>query len=215
MNVAQVSVTPRLRFASGWIAAGILGYAAGFALWLSVFPALRPVLGRLLGGSVSVAVFGATVGLCVGLAQVLLARRLAPARLWIPATVLGLTVGFVLAAWSGLLLSEAFGGSGVGVYLSDAVEDLTFGLLLGLCVGIARAFVLRQGQRAAPARRWIVASAVGLMIGYAASLGILELLPALPSTLIGAVFGACVGGIAALIEWLIVGRLVARTRAVA
>jgi hypothetical protein len=193
----------------------VLGYAAGFALWLSVFPALRPVLGRLLGGSVSVAAFGATVGLCVGVAQVLLVRWLAPARLWIPATILGLATGFVLAAWSGLLLSEAFGGSGVGVYLSDAVEDLTFGLLLGLCVGVARAFALRQSQGTALARRWIIASAVGLMVGYAASLGILELLPALPSTLIGAVFGACVGGIAALLEWLIVGRLVARTGAAA
>jgi hypothetical protein len=191
-----------------WIAANAVGYAAGIAVWQSIFPALRPVLGRPLGGSLTVALFGAVVGVCAGLAQaIVLGRRIVHAGAWILATVAGFAVGLVAAAWAGYLLSLAFAAAGTIVSVSDGTEVLAFGLLVGAGVGPARWLTLRQ--QGAPAGLWLAASAVGLMIGYAAAYGIFQLTPPMDEPLLGAVFGACAGAITAFVELLFLGRRMA------
>jgi hypothetical protein len=195
----------RLAFWLAWIAANVAGYAAGMAIWESVFPALQSVLVRPLGGSLNAAAFGVVLGACAGLAQVIALRQpLARSGAWVAATASGCALGLVAGAWAGYLLSLAFAAAGAVVYVSDGTEVLTFGLLLGAGVGASRWLVLwRQGK---PAGRWLVASAVGLMIGYAAAIGIFELTPPMDEPLLGATFGGCAGAIAALVELLVLGR---------
>ncbi len=195
----------------GWIVANAAGYAAGFAAWEALFPTLRVALSRPLGGSLNAAAFGIALGACAGLVQAIaLRQRIALAGAWVLATASGGAVGLVAAAWAGYLLSLAFAAAGAIVYVSDGTEVLTFGLLLGAGVGAGRWLALwRQGE---PAGRWLVASAVGLAIGYAATIGIFELTPPMDEPFLGAAFGACAGALAALVEMLFLVRGPLRAR---
>ena len=188
----------------GWIVANAAGYAAGFAAWEALFPAVRSMLSRPLGGSLNAAAFGIALGACAGLAQAIaLRQRIALAGAWALATAAGCAMGLVAAAWAGYLLSLAFAAAGAIVYVSDGTEVLTFGLLLGAGVGAGRWLVLRR--RGKPVGWWLVASAVGLAIGYAATIGIFELTPPMDEPFLGAAFGACAGALAALVELLFLG----------
>jgi hypothetical protein len=188
-----------------WFVANAAGYAAGFAAWEALFPAVRSMLSRPLGGSLNAAAFGITLGACAGLAQAIaLRQRIALAGAWVLATAAGGAVGLVAAAWVGYLLSLAFAAAGAVVSVSDGTEVLTFGLLLGAGVGAGRWLIVRRQRKADG--RWLVASAVGLAIGYATAIGIFELTPPMDEPFLGAAFGACAGAIAALVELLFLGR---------
>lgn len=191
----------------GWMIANVAGYALGFALWQAFFPAIRPTLSASLGEILLVAGFGATVGVCAGLAQAVARRQeigqIGRAGVWALAVTLGTAVGFTCAAtvseWLNAVLDPR-----VNLSLTDAALVLSFGGILGLTIGVARWLALIvEGIRAA---RWILASAIGLLIGYQLAIGMLQLLPELDQPLVGLVFGACVGASAALLEWLIMRR---------
>lgn len=197
----------RLRPGLAWIPANAAGFAVGITAWEVVFPALRPLVSRLLGGWLGIAAFGATLGICAGVAQWLVLFCHHPrvwAWAWAWAALVGYAIGFVAGAWASDALTHAFYG-GVSDYLSDAVEDLTFGILLGLAVGLGRWLILR---RAAPsgAMWWIAASAAALAVGYSSTLGIAQLLPPYQEPLFGAIFGLFAGAITGFVEWLMLGR---------
>lgn len=192
-----------------WIPANAAGFAVGFTAWEAIFPALRPVVSRPLGGFLNIAFLGAALGICAGLAQWggLWLHHARAGAWWCAAAVVSYALGFVAGAWASDALTRAFGG-GVSVYLSDAVEDLTFGILLGLAVGLGRGLVLRRAAPSGAAWWWIVASAAALAVGYASTLGITQVLPPYPEPLLGAIFGLFAGAITGLVEWLIMGRRV-------
>lgn len=192
----------RLQPGLAWIAANAAGFALGIGVWEVLLPVLRPVVSLPFGGILSIAAFGATLGLCAGLAQWLaLLRHHTWVRAWIAVAVAGYAVGFVAGAWASDAITRAFAG-GISVYQSDAVEDLTFGALLGLAVGLGRWLVLRRALQSGAAR-WMLASVVALAVGYSAALGIVLLLPPYPEPLQGAIFGLFTGAITGLVEWLI------------
>jgi hypothetical protein len=188
----------------GWLAwgvANVAGYALGFALWQAIFPALRPALSATPGGFLLVAGFGATVGVCAGLAQAVARReQIARASAWVLAVMLGTAAGFTVAAKASESLNAVLEPR-LDLSLTDAALVLWFGGIVGITIGVARWLaLLAQGIRAA---RWILASAVGLLIGYPLAIGMLQLLPELDQPLVGLVFGVCMGAAAALLEWLI------------
>lgn len=187
-----------------WIIANAAGYAIGIALWQLAYPALRPMLSAAPGGIVLIAGFGATLGFCAGLAQALILwHDVARAGVWILATTLGGAVGFAIGA----RVSEMVNGAlepRVGIPLTDAVLLLTFGAIVGACFGAAQWLLLRA--RGVRVSRWMLASTVGLMIGYPLAVGVLEILPELDQPWVGAAFGVCAGATTALIESLIARR---------
>lgn len=185
-----------------WIIASTIGFAFGFALWQSAFPAIRLVLPTLLGGILLVAGFGATTGFCAGLAQALTLRwGLAQASVWVLADMFGAAVGFVVAAKITGLLNAVLEPR-ISLPLTDAVLVLTFGGVVGAAIGLSQWLILRSRGNSAP--RWILASTVGLLIGYPLAIGVLELLPSLDQPWVGVAFGLCAGAATALIQWPIV-----------
>ena len=188
----------------GWIIANAAGYAVGIALWQSAYPAVRPMLSAAPGGIVLIAGFGATLGFCAGLAQALILRQDAGrAGVWVLATALGGAVGFAIGARVSATVNDVLEPR-VGIPLTDAVLLLTFGAIVGACFGAARWLILRA--RGVLLSRWMLATTIGLMIGYPLAVGVLELLPELDQPWVGVAFGACAGATTALIEWLIMRR---------
>ena len=188
----------------GWIAANSVGYAVALAAWVRWSQPIWPPLSQFLGGSLTLALYGATLGVGVSVAQALvLRRRSVQPLLWVVATTVAFTVSFVVASWVGLLVMRAF-PPGSDKYLSNSTINIAFGLLVGGGIGVARWFVLR-GSTAAAAT-WILVSAVCFMVGYGATVGIFQLTPPIEQTILGALFGACIGAITASLEWLWLGR---------
>ncbi len=199
---------PRLGVVDGaglaWVGANTVGYGVALAVWERWSQPLWPPLGNLLGGSLTLALYGATLGVGVSVAQALVLGRRSPGSvMWIAATVLGLTVSFVAASWVELIVMRAF-SPGSDKYLSNSTINITFGLLVGGGIGLARWMVLRR--RSAASRRWILVSAICFMVGYGAAVGIFQLTPPIEQTLMGALFGGCIGAITAVLEWLWFGR---------
>jgi hypothetical protein len=198
----------------GWIVANAAGYALGFAVWQSIFPSVRPALSASPGGILLVAGFGAVVGLSAGLAQAIVQRQgIARSASWALAVALGTAVGFTLAAKVSELLNGLLEPRlGLDLLsLTDAVLVLSFGAIVGLCIGAVRWLLLLA--RDIQVARWMPASAVGLLIGYPLAIGVLELLPELDQPLVGLVFGGCAGATTALLEWLIMSRQRASSKA--
>jgi hypothetical protein len=188
----------------GWIAANIVGYAVALAAWVRWSQPIWPPLSQFLGGSLTLALYGATLGVGVGVAQALvLRRRSAHPLLWVVATTVAFTVSFVVASWVGLVVMRAF-PPGSDKYLSNSTINIAFGLLVGGGIGVARWFVLRGTTSAAAG--WILVSAVCFMVGYGAAVGIFQLTPPIEQTILGALFGACIGAITGSLEWLWLGR---------
>jgi hypothetical protein len=199
---------PRLGILDGaglaWVGANTVGYGVALAAWERWSQPLWPPFSHLLGGSLTLALYGATLGVGAGVAQALVLGRRSPGSLrWIAATSLGMTVSFVAASWVGLIVMRAF-PPGSDKYLSNSSINISFGLLVGGGVGLARWMVLRR--RSAASRRWILVSAICFMVGYGAAVGIFQLTLAIEQTLMGALFGGCIGAITAVFEWLWFGR---------
>ncbi len=94
-------------FGLGWIAANTAGYALAFAVWEGVSQPIWPALSGFLGGSLTLALYGATLGVGVSVAQALVLRlRGDRAGLWIAATTVGFALGFAVAGWVALVVSQ-------------------------------------------------------------------------------------------------------------
>ena len=166
----------RPRFGLGWIAANTAGYALAFAVWEGVSQPIWPALSGVLAGSLTLALYGATLGVGASLAQALFLRlRGVRAGLWIAATTIGFALGFAVAGWVALVVSQssatdlitdmATNASGrlVGVIVRESAVNIPFALVIGASVGVARWLLLRGESVAAV--RWILVSAVAFMLG--------------------------------------------------
>jgi hypothetical protein len=211
MGVARQVQRPG--FGLGWIAANTAGYALAFAVWEGASQPIWPALSGFLAGSLTLALYGAALGVSVSLAQALILRlRGARAGLWIAATTVGFALGFAVAAWVALVVSQnsatdlitdaATSASNrlVGVLVREFAVNIPFGLVIGASVGVARWLVLRGSTAAAV--RWIPVSAVAFMLGFGTAVGLIQLTPTLPAALFGALFGGFTGAITGLVEWL-------------
>jgi hypothetical protein len=144
-----------------WTLLSTAGLALGIIAALVLGAPVEAVVGMILVTPVLTGIVGAALGTSQWL---LLRRRLANARWWIPASTAGLGIG--LAA--GVVLVEQVGralkGSPVNVaMLSDAARagSLTVvGLVSGLALGIAQWLVLRS--RPGGARTWLWVSTFGM-----------------------------------------------------
>jgi hypothetical protein len=151
-----------------WITVTVLGEAIGFggamALGRGVIalvgePDVGPMAELLVLGLSATA--GLVEGACLGLAQWLVLRRLfprLPLRHWVLATALGAALAWVIGMGAG---SHAPSLPPPAPVLAAIV--VAAGLVLGALLGAAQALALRR--HTAAVGRWILASAVGWMIG--------------------------------------------------
>ena len=151
-----------------WITVTVLGEAIGFggamALGRGVIalvgePDVGPMAELLVLGLSATA--GLVEGACLGLAQWLVLRRLfprLPLRHWVTATALGAALAWVIGMGAG---SHAPSLPPPAPVLAAIV--VAAGLVLGGLLGAAQALALRR--HIAGVGRWILASAIGWMIG--------------------------------------------------
>jgi hypothetical protein len=156
-----------------WLVLTIVAYAAGATLSVATMNAVARPIGPLFGGGVFILVFGAIVGVAVGAVQYLgIWRRVALAA-WLAASALGAGIGYVLAAIVGEQLASVISPTGNIVVGGGTIQDVS-GLVLGLAIGVAQWRVLRGPL--GMGRWWIVATAIGVSLGYGSAAAVLELL---------------------------------------
>jgi hypothetical protein len=185
-----VIVTTRTRVT--WAVAAAVGLAAGATASSFVVAAFGRPLSPLLGGLVYVALYGAVIGCVAGIVQLAVIPR--GAARWYPwplANIIGFSAGYVLAS----LVGEALGNAidpGVNVVVGEGTIEVTAGATLGLAIGIAQ---WRSLRHVLPSLTWwLVATAVGVGLGYGSAAALLELFDVafLKANLVPA-FGAIVG----------------------
>lgn len=159
------SADTRLRFL--WTLLSALGLSLGIIAALVFGDPIGAVVGMIL----VTPVLTGLVGTVLGTSQwIVLRRRIANARWWIPATAAGLGIG--LAA--GVVLVEQIGrvltGGQVNVRSMDvstrALSMAVVGLVSGLCLGAAQKLVLRS--RSAIGWSWLGMSTLGLGVALVA-----------------------------------------------
>jgi hypothetical protein len=144
-----------------WTLLSAAGLAGGLIAALALGAPIQAVVGMMLVTPILTAMVGAVLGTSQ---WVLLRRRLASARWWIPASAAGLGLGLAL----GVVLVEQTGraitGGQVHVAtlgsLTRALSMTVVGLVSGAALGAAQYLVLRS--RRAVARSWFLMSALGL-----------------------------------------------------
>ena len=156
-----------------WLVFTVIAYAAGATVAVAAMNAVARPLGGVAGGGVFIFVFGALVGLAVGAVQYLGLWRRVSLAAWLTASALGAGVGYVLAAIVGEQLGNVISPTGNIVIGGGTIQDLS-GLVLGLAIGVAQWRVLRGPL--AMGRGWIVATAIGVSLGYGTAAAVLELL---------------------------------------
>jgi hypothetical protein len=153
------SADTRLRLR--WTLLSALGLSLGIVAALVLGAPIEAVVGMMLVTPVLTAI----VGTVLGTSQwVLLRRRIANARWWIPASAAGLGIG--LAA--GVVLVEQVGRALTGGQVSigsldsatRALSMAVVGVVSGVCLGAAQKLVLRSGPGIG--RGWLGMTALGL-----------------------------------------------------
>jgi hypothetical protein len=139
-----------------WLVSSAVGLAVGFIVYFPLVVGFASDVGGVLQTLIS-AVGGALFGASLGIAQwLVLRRRASQPGLWVWASVAGGTVGGVLALAVGEVVGEASGFE---------VAVVVGGAALGASLGIAQWLVLRR--HLPQAGWWILASSVGLGLGFA------------------------------------------------
>jgi hypothetical protein len=144
-----------------WMLLSAAGLAGGLIAALALGAPIQAVVGMMLVTPILTGMVGAALGTSQ---WVLLRRRLASARWWIPASAAGLGLGLAL----GVVLVEQTGraitGGQVHVAtlgsLARALSMTVVGLVSGAALGAAQWLVLRS--RRAVARSWFLVSTLGL-----------------------------------------------------
>jgi hypothetical protein len=107
-------------------------------------------------------------------------------------------LGFPLGGFTALLI---VGG------VDNLVDALIGGLITGAILGAVQSWGL--GRSGPPARTWIAATAVGVMLGFGIGSAVVGYRTDLSSLIVqGAITGLVVGGAQALVLWQRLGRLV-------
>jgi len=164
-------ITTRTRIA--WALATAVGVAAGGTVSSFVVTVVGRPLSPLLGGLVNVLLYGALVGSVTGVVQLaVLPRGASRWYAWLLASVIGFGAGYLVASLVGEALGNAIDPKLNLVVGEGTIED-TAGAVLGLAVGLMQWRVLR---RVVPRLRWwLLASAVGVGLGYGSAAAVLEL----------------------------------------
>jgi hypothetical protein len=186
-----VIVTLRTRVT--WVVTAAVGLAAGATASSYIVAAVGRPLSPLFGGLVYVALYGAVIGCIAGIVQLgVMPRGAVRWSLWIGANVVGFGAGYVLAS----IVAEALGNAidpAVNLVLGEGTIEVTAGAVLGLAVGVAQSRAMRN---VLPSRAWwVVATAVGVGLGYGAAAAVLGLFDV---TLLKANFVPAFGAIAGL-----------------
>lgn len=156
------SADTRLRFR--WTLLSALGLSLGIAAALVLGAPIEAVVGMILVTPVLTGLVGAVLGTSQ---WIVLRRRIANARWWIPASAIGLGTG--LAA--GVVLVEQVGRAVTGGQVSVGSMDIAtralsmavVGLVSGLCLGAAQKLVLRSATKG-----WLGMSTLGLGVALVA-----------------------------------------------
>lgn len=144
-----------------WTLLSALGLSLGIVAALVLGAPIEAVVGMMLVTPVLTGLVGAVLGTSQ---WVVLRRRIANARWWIPASAAGLGIG--LAA--GVVLVEQIGRAVTGGQVSigsldsgtRALSMAVVGLVSGICLGAAQRLVLRSGPGIS--RGWLGMSTLGL-----------------------------------------------------
>jgi hypothetical protein len=144
-----------------WTLLSAAGLAGGLIAALALGAPIQAVVGMMLVTPILTGVVGAVFGTSQ---WVLLRRRLASARWWIPASAAGLGLGLAL----GVVLVEQTGRAITGGQVhvatlgsfSRALSMMVVGLVSGGVLGAVQSLLLRS--RRGMARRWLLMSALGL-----------------------------------------------------
>ncbi len=129
-----------------WLFANALGAAVGYALAAVVGEvlgnAIDPSVNVIVGEGIIEDLSGAVIGIALAYAQWRMLRPLIGARVWIVATAVGAGLGYG-AASAALEVFE--------IPLLKANMVPSFGLILGVFIGVAQALVLRSLREHGPA----------------------------------------------------------------
>jgi len=148
-----------------WTLSSAAGLAVGLAAALALGAPIQAVVGAMLVTPILTGIVGAVLGTSQ---WVLLRRRLATARWWIPASAaglgLGLAAGVVLVEQAGRALT----GGQINVRMlsvpARAGNMAVVGLVSGLALGAAQWLVLRRQSRIA--RRWLWGSTLAFPVAF-------------------------------------------------
>ncbi len=144
-----------------WTLLSALGLSLGIAAALVLGAPIEAVVGMILVTPVLTGLVGAVLGTSQWL---VLRRRIANARWWIPASAIGLgtglAAGVVLVEQAGRVLTGGQVSIGSLDISTRALSMAVVGLVSGLCLGAAQKLVLRS--RAGIGRRWLGMSTLGL-----------------------------------------------------
>jgi hypothetical protein len=183
-----------------WFIAAVIGYALGMAASVAIVGAIARPLSPALGGLVYVALFGAIVGVGVAFPQFfVLPRGAVSPGAWIAITALGAAAGFALASFVGEILGNVIPYT-VGLILGGGSIQGVSGAMVGLGIACAQRLVVPT-----LGRRWIVATVVGVGLGYAAAAGALEFVEvAVLKANLPASFGAIIGIFVGIVQLLVI-----------
>ena len=164
-------------FLVGWVLANIMGLPALLGPYFIGFFAMAGVAIAADGGSIGsiwylygfllLAFSGAVIGAWLGLMQWLVLRaRIPHSGKWIGASSLGVAIGAPLS-WLvyGWIFMSPIVNRPDGIYFSFWYGYITFGVLLGLSIGVLQWSVLRQQVHRA--RPWIIALPILFTSGIA------------------------------------------------
>ena len=150
--VGQPALKVGWRIYLQWVLANVFGGALGFPLSDIVYDSIEAQVGGTLGQAIS----GAMIGAALGLAQWLIIRRgVSKTGSWVLVT----TVSWGMA----LALYESIGG---------ALGRTVGGATIGAALGFAQWLVIRR--RVSKSSSWVLATTVGLAMGWSLGLAIYE-----------------------------------------
>jgi hypothetical protein len=187
-----------------WFITGLLGFVGGMTIKTVIeimadiggFTATLEAISPPMFG----ALFGAMLGLSTGLAQwLVLRRRIAGVGAWLPATLVALTLFWLLHN------AEAFGFAHTPWGLVG--QGFGHGAIVGAMLGVAQYLVLRG--RIKHAERWVLISTVTWSVAGAIMHFLLDVALALPGNY-GPFDGLIVSTLAALFSGFGLQRLLAR-----
>ena len=163
-----------------WVLVNIFGGALGLPLSNMVYDSIE----AQVGGTLAQAISGATIGTALGLAQwLIIRRRISRSSSWVMVT----TVSWAMA----LAAYEAMGGS---------LNRILGGATMGAVLGLAQWLVLRR--RVSRSSSWILATTVGLAMGWPLGLAIYE---AVGGAMYESVSGAISGAMISLVYGVVTG----------
>ncbi|WP_434424701.1 hypothetical protein [Nannocystis pusilla] len=151
-----------------WIAATLLAEALGFAAAMGLGRGIYALVGGEPAGSAGVlfvvglsALAGVIEGACLGAGQWRVLRSVVSGvkpGAWIAATATGGALAWILGMSAGPHVPSPLPAPWIG-----ALALVLSGLVLGAVLGGAQAIVLHR--RSGPSGRWVVANAIGWMLG--------------------------------------------------